>query len=133
MVLGSWALQRQVNPQVLNEWFIDAFVDGTPWVMPANVIGMSQYADGGMVATKPYTSGGAYINTMTNYCKSCVFSPSVRVGEKGCPLSAGYWNFLNENQDQLRTNHRMFKPLAGLKRLADLEDVVEQEKHRSSY
>ena len=133
MVLGSWALQRQVNPRVLNEWFIDAFVDGTPWVMPANVIGMSQYADGGMVATKPYTSGGAYINTMTNYCKSCVFSPSVRVGEKGCPLSAGYWNFLNENQDQLRTNHRMFKPLAGLKRLADLEEVVEQEKHRSSY
>ena len=133
MVLGSWALQRKVNPQALNEWFIDAFVDGTPWVMPANVIGMSQYADGGIVATKPYTSGGAYISTMTNYCKSCVFSPSVRVGDKGCPLSAGYWNFLNDNQEQLRKNHRMFKPLAGLGRLADLEDVIEQEKHRTHY
>ena len=133
MVLGSWALQRKINPRLLNDWFIDAFVDGTPWVMPANVIGMSQYADGGIVATKPYTSGGAYINTMTNYCKSCVFTPSVRVGEKGCPLSAGYWNFLNDNQEQLRTNHRMFKPLAGLKRLADLEDVIEQERHRTSY
>jgi len=133
MVLGSWALQRRVNPQALNDWFIDVFVDGTPWVMPANVIGMSQFADGGIVATKPYTSGGAYINTMTNYCKSCVFSPTVRVGEKGCPLSAGYWNFLDSHQGALRKNHRMFKPLAGLKRLADLDEVRHQEAHRTDF
>jgi deoxyribodipyrimidine photolyase-related protein len=133
MVLGSWALQRQIDPQALNQWFVNAFVDGTPWVMPANVIGMSQYADGGIVATKPYTSGGAYINTMTNYCKSCVFRPTIRVGEQACPLSAGYWAFLDREQESLRRNHRMFKPLAGLARLADREEVVAQEAVREKY
>ncbi|MDA9786891.1 cryptochrome/photolyase family protein [Pontimonas sp.] len=133
MVLGSFALQRGFNPRALNDWFVDSFVDGTPWVMPANVIGMSQYADGGIVATKPYTSGGAYLNTMTNYCGSCAFKPTQRVGEQGCPMSAGYWNFLHHNEDALRGNHRMFKPLAGLKRLSDLDQVLDQEARRSEY
>ncbi|MCF8549260.1 MAG: cryptochrome/photolyase family protein [Pontimonas sp.] len=133
MVLGSFALQRGFNPRALNDWFVDAFVDGTPWVMPANVIGMSQYADGGVVATKPYTSGGAYLNTMTNYCGSCAFKPTVRVGEKACPMSAGYWNFLHTQADALRGNHRMSKPLGGLTRLSDLEHVLEQESSRSEY
>jgi deoxyribodipyrimidine photolyase-related protein len=112
---------------------VDAFVDGTPWVMPANVIGMSQYADGGQVATKPYTSGGAYLNTMTNYCGSCAFKPTIRVGEKACPMSAGYWNFLHQNREALRGNFRLAKPLAGLSRLRDLEQVLEQESSRSEY
>jgi deoxyribodipyrimidine photolyase-related protein len=133
MVLGSFALQRGFNPRALNDWFVDVFVDATPWVMPANVIGMSQYADGGRVATKPYTSGGAYLNTMTNYCGSCVFRPTIRVGEKACPMSAGYWNFLHKHQDALRGNHRLSKPLAGLTRLSDLEQVLEQESSRSEY
>lgn len=133
MVLGSFALQRGFNPSALNEWFVDAFVDGTPWVMPANVVGMSQYADGGKVATKPYTSGGAYLNSMTNYCKSCVFKPSVRVGEESCPMTAGYWNFLNSQKENLRGNHRMSRPLAGLSRLADLDKVVEQESLRTEF
>jgi len=133
MVLGSFAVQRGFNPRALNDWFVDAFVDGTPWVMPANVIGMSQYADGGVVATKPYTSGGAYLNTMTNYCGSCAFKPTVRVGEKACPMSAGYWNFLHQNQDALRGNHRLSKPLGGLARLSDLEQVLEQESVRREY
>ena len=133
MVLGSFAVQRGFNPRALNDWFVDAFVDGTPWVMPANVIGMSQYADGGVVATKPYTSGGAYLNTMTNYCGSCAFKPTVRVGEKACPMSAGYWNFLHQNRDALRGNHRLSKPLGGLARLSDLEQVLEQESMRREY
>ena len=133
MVLGSFALQRGFSPRKLNDWFVDVFVDGTPWVMPANVIGMSQYADGGQVATKPYTSGGAYLNTMTNYCGSCAFKPSVRVGDTACPMTAGYWNFLHRHQDALRGNHRLSKPLAGLKRLSDLDQVLEQESSRSEY
>ena len=133
MVLGSFALQRGFNPRALNDWFVDVFVDGTPWVMPANVIGMSQYADGGQVATKPYTSGGAYLKTMTNYCGSCEFSPTIRVGEKACPMSAGYWNFLHHHREALSGNHRLAKPLGGLKRLSDLEQVLEQESSRSEY
>lgn len=133
MILGNWSLQRGYNPQQLNDWFIDAFVDGTPWVMPANVIGMSQHADGGLVATKPYASGGAYINSMTDFCVNCPFNPKVRLGDNACPFTAGYWAFLNRVEPQLRTNHRMAQPLAGMRKLSDLAAVVDQEQHRTQW
>lgn len=133
MVLGNHALQRRLDPKALNDWFVDAFVDGTPWVMPANVVGMSQHADGGVVATKPYLSGGAYLKKMTQYCQGCPFRPERRVGEDACPFTAGYWAFLHDNRESLRTNHRMFKPLAGLGRLTDLEQVVDQEHNRRAW
>lgn len=133
MVLGNFALERGIHPGQLNQWFIDAFVDGTPWVMPANVVGMSQHADGGQVATKPYLSGGAYLNTMTNYCSGCPFSPKVRLGENACPFTAGYWAFLDRHADLLRGNYRMAKPLGGRARLSDLEQVVFQEAHRTHF
>lgn len=133
MILGNWSLQRGYNPQQLNNWFIDAFVDGTPWVMPANVIGMSQHADGGLVATKPYSSGGAYINSMTDFCKGCPFNPKVRLGEDACPFTAGYWAFLNRVEPKIRTNHRMAQPFAGMRKLVDLVSVVEQERSRVNW
>ncbi|MEJ6619968.1 MAG: cryptochrome/photolyase family protein [Pontimonas sp.] len=133
MVIGSFALQREINPQKLNDWFIDVCVDGTPWVMPANVVGMSQYADGGQVATKPYTSGGAYISKMTDYCTSCPFSPKVRVGEKACHFTAGYWNFLEGHKTSLAGNFRMAQPLAGLGKLKDLPELLAQEQQRERY
>ncbi|MBC7518589.1 MAG: cryptochrome/photolyase family protein [Microbacteriaceae bacterium] len=130
MIIGNWALQRGYEPKQLNDWFIAMFVDGTDWVMPANVIGMSQHADGGIVATKPYASGGAYISKMTNYCAPCRFNPKVRLGPDACPFTAGYWAFLDRTEDQLRSNFRMAQPLAGLRRLSDREAVVEQEAQR---
>lgn len=133
MILGNWALQRGINPAELNDWFVSAFVDGTPWVMPANVIGMSQHADGGMVATKPYSSGGAYINSMSDFCTGCPFNPKVRVGENACPFTAGYWAFLNRVEPKLRGNHRMAQPLAGMRRLSDLDALLEQEAQRTSW
>ena len=132
MVLGNTALQRGFDPKSVNDWFIDAFADGTPWVMPANVIGMSLYADGGKMSTKPYAAGGAYINKMSNYCGSCKFKPTVRVGEDACPFTAGYWNFLSNNAERLKTNHRMSQPMAGLRRLTDLEQLLLQEQKRES-
>lgn len=132
MILGNFAAQRGWNPKLLNDWFVDAFVDGTPWVMPANVIGMSQFADGGKMSTKPYVSGGAYISKMTNYCGSCRFDPKKRVGADACPLTAGYWNYLSRNKDKLSTNFRMRNGYAGLSRLADLDQVVEQESSRKT-
>ncbi len=123
MVLGSWALQRGYDPARLNDWFRRAFVDGYDWVMVGNVIGMSQYADGGIVATKPYTSGGAYIKKMSDYCGGCRFSPDRRTGEQACPFTAGYWDFLARNEQALSDNHRMARPLAGMRRLADLPEV----------
>lgn len=133
MILGNWSLQRGYNPQQLNDWFIDAFVDGTPWVMPANVIGMSQHADGGLVATKPYSSGGAYINSMTDFCRSCPFNPKIRLGENACPFTAGYWAFLHRVEPKIRNNHRMAQPLAGMRKLADLDAVVQQERLRTHW
>ena len=126
MVLGSWALQRGYDPAVLSDWFRDAFVDGFPWVMDPNVIGMSQYADGGIVATKPYTSGGAYLKRMSNHCGDCSFRPNVRTGPQACPFTTGYWAFLHRNAEVLQRNHRMRQPLASMRRLADLDEVVGQ-------
>lgn len=133
MILGNHALQRGYQPRELTEWFATAFVDGFPWVMPANVIGMSQYADGGIVATKPYAAGGAYLNRMSDHCRECEFDPKKRVGADACPFTAGYWAFLERNADRLRDNPRMRQPLNGLARLSDLPAVVDQERRREDF
>jgi deoxyribodipyrimidine photolyase-related protein len=133
MVLGNFALEQGWSPEQTSEWFTGAFVDGTPWVMPTNVVGMSLHADGGIVATKPYASGGAYIDRMTDYCGGCRFDPKVRVGEDACPFTAGYWAFLHRHREVLAGNPRMAQPLAALGRLKDLAEVVEQERHRTRW
>jgi deoxyribodipyrimidine photolyase-related protein len=130
MILGNWSLQRGYRPDQLTEWFTDVFVDGTDWVMPANIVGMSQHADGGVVATKPYAAGGRYIDTMSDHCGSCRFSPTVRVGDDACPFTAGYWAFLHRAEPALRDNARMRNPLRQMRGLDDLEAVVAQEAAR---
>ena len=130
MVLGNYALQRGWDPREVTSWFHEAFVDGYDWVMLPNVTGMSLHADGGLMATKPYASGGAYINRMSDYCKPCAYDPKVRVGPTACPFTAGYWAFLDRTADALRGNNRMAQPLAGLSRLKDLPEVLEQERVR---
>ena len=76
MVLGNYALQRGWDPLALTDWFHRCFVDGYDWVMVPNVVGMSQHADGGLMATKPYAAGGAYINRMSDYCRPCPYRPT---------------------------------------------------------
>ena len=125
MVLGSWALQRGYDPAALSDWFRASFVDGAAWVMDPNVIGMSQYADGGVVATKPYTSGGAYLHRMSDHCSSCRYSPQHRSGDTACPFTTGYWAFLQRNADALAGNRRMQQPLASMRRLRDLAEAIE--------
>lgn len=132
MILGNTAIQRGYAPREVNEWFIDAFADGYQWVMPANVIGMSLYADGGMMSTKPYVAGGAYLKRMTNFCSDCPLNPTKRVGEDACPFTAGYWYFLDKHRDRFRTNHRMSQAMGGLSRLSDLDQIREQESKRES-
>ncbi len=132
MVLGNFAMQRGWDPLEVKDWFHNSFVDGYDWVMLPNVIGMSQHADGGIMATKPYAAGGAYINTMSDFCKPCRYDPRVRVGENACPFTAGYWAFLHRNRDRLSGNFRMGQPLRGLDRLKDLEELLEQESGRGA-
>jgi deoxyribodipyrimidine photolyase-related protein len=132
MVLGNYALQRGWDPQELTDWFHFSFVDGYAWVMVANIVGMSQHADGGLMATKPYAAGGAYINRMSDFCGACTYDPRVRAGSNACPYTAGYWAFLDRNADRLAGNPRVRRPLENRKRLADLSDVVHQEQARGS-
>ncbi|WP_250035907.1 cryptochrome/photolyase family protein [Paractinoplanes maris] len=132
MVLGNYAMQRGWRPGAMADWFHRCFVDGYEWVMTANVIGMSQFADAGRMSTKPYASGGAYINRMSDYCGGCRYDPKVRVGDDACPYTAGYWAFLARNEPELAGNHRMRQPLNGLRRLSDVEALVEQETARGS-
>jgi deoxyribodipyrimidine photolyase-related protein len=132
MVLSSYAQQRGWSPQEVTAWFHQAFVDGYEWVMVPNVVGMSQHADGGLMATKPYTSGGAYLDRMSDYCGGCRYDPKKRLGDDACPFTAGYWSYLSRNADRLEGNRRMMQPLAGLRRLKDLDEVVAQEKARGN-
>ena len=132
MVLSNWALQRGYRPQTINDWFRRAFVDGYPWVMAANVIGMGLYADGGVMATKPYVSGGAYLKRMTDFCGDCRYDPKIRVGEKACPFTAGYWAFLHRHADVFRGNHRMATAMRTMDKLSDLDLLLAQEANRGS-
>ena len=123
MVFGNLALTAGVDPWAMSEWMRVNFVDGAEWVMLPNVVGMALHADGGMMATKPYASGGAYLNKMGDACRSCRFDPKQRVGERACPFTTLYWDFLARHDDTFRGNHRMARPLAAMRQLRDLPDV----------
>ncbi len=130
MLLGSHALQRGWDPAAVTDWFHRCFVDGYDWVMVPNVVGMSQYADGGRMTTKPYTSGGSYVNRMSDLCGGCVYRPGERTGDRACPYTVGYWAFLHRHRARLERNPRMAQPVRGLDRLADLEELLRQESRR---
>ena len=128
MVLSNLANLTGVTPSQFLDWMRRVFIDATDWVMVPNVIGMGLHADGGIMMTKPYISGGSYISKMGQYCKGCAYDPKVRVGENACPFTTLYWSYLDEHQDKFKKNHRMFQQLNGLKRLKDLDEVRVQAK-----
>ena len=128
MVLSNLANLAGVTPSQFLDWMRRVFIDATDWVMVPNVIGMGLHADGGIMMTKPYISGGSYISKMGQYCKGCAYDPKVRVGENACPFTTLYWSYLDEHQDKFKKNHRMFQQLNGLKRLKDLDEVRVQAK-----
>ncbi|MEN0087966.1 MAG: cryptochrome/photolyase family protein [Pseudomonadota bacterium] len=107
MVTGNFALIAGLSPAEVEEWYLIVYADAYEWVELPNVHGMILYADGGYLASKPYASSGAYINKMSNYCGNCSYSVTKKNGPKACPFNYLYWNFLIENEDALRGNHRM--------------------------
>jgi deoxyribodipyrimidine photolyase-related protein len=123
MILSNFALISGINPQQFLDWMREVFIDATDWVMVPNVIGMGLHADGGIMMTKPYAAGGAYISRMTNYCKGCYFDPKKRTGENACPFTTLYWDFLDRNREKFSRNHRIAQQVRGLDRLNDLEGV----------
>ncbi len=117
MIVSNFCLLAGIEPMAVNDWFLSAYIDSYEWVMLPNVIGMGLYADGGMIATKPYIASANYINKMSDYCGSCGFDHKLRNGEKACPFNYLYWNFILEHEESLRSNPRMVRNLLGLKHL----------------
>ncbi len=107
MVLGNFALLTGVAPKELNHWFLSVYIDAYEWVELPNVSGMVLFADGGFVATKPYASGGAYINRMSNYCKECPYNVKEKIGETACPFNYLYCHFLATHEEYFKSNNRL--------------------------
>jgi deoxyribodipyrimidine photolyase-related protein len=124
MVIGNFAMLIGVDPHQVHEWFLAVYDDAYEWVEAPNVIGMSQFADGGMMATKPYAAGGAYINRMSDYCKSCRYEVKARTGPDACPFNSLYWDFLARHRDVLGNNHRLLRMYDGWDRFAPEEQAA---------
>ncbi|CAN5739362.1 cryptochrome/photolyase family protein [soil metagenome] len=107
MVIGNFALLAGLDPAALHRWYLGVYIDAFEWVELPNTIGMSQYADGGLLATKPYVSSAAYIDRMSDYCKGCHYNKKLRIGENACPFNALYWDFFARNAATLSSNPRI--------------------------
>lgn len=107
MITGNFALLTEINPDQVDEWYLGVYIDAIEWVELPNTRGMSQYADGGIVGSKPYISSGRYIHKMSNYCASCYYNVNQTTGDKACPFNSLYWRFIDKQQQRLQDNHRM--------------------------
>jgi deoxyribodipyrimidine photolyase-related protein len=119
MVTGLYALLLGVAPKEVHQWYLGVYVDAVEWVELPNTLGMSQFADGGLMASKPYVASGKYIDRMSNHCKGCRFNPAESTGDAACPFTTLYWDYLNTHADTLAKNPRMLMQLKNLNRLTD--------------
>jgi len=117
MVLGNFASLAGITPLEVNDWFNAFFIDAYDYVVTPNVIGMALHADGGLMATKPYISSGAYIHKMGDHCEHCEYDVNLKTGEKACPFNILYWDYIDRNQEKLASNARMQIPLSMLKKM----------------
>ena len=116
MITGLYCLLAGVNPRAVHEWYLAIYVDAVEWVEIPNVIGMSQFADGGLMASKPYIASGKYIDRMSNYCAGCPFNPEVAVGANACPFTTLYWDFLDRHEHRFANHPRLALQVKNLQR-----------------
>jgi deoxyribodipyrimidine photolyase-related protein len=121
MVTGNFALLAGVDPHALHEWYLSVYADAFEWVELPNTVGMSQFADGGLLASKPYAASGAYIDRMSDYCESCRYDVKQRTGPQACPFNALYWDFIARSRDRIAGNPRMAQMLRSYDRFAPAE------------
>ncbi|HEA21946.1 hypothetical protein LCGC14_1251930 [marine sediment metagenome] len=131
MITGNYALLTQVHPDEVDDWYLGIYIDAIQWVEITNTRGMSQFADAGLIATKPYVSSANYINKMGNYCSGCTYSHTKKLGKNACPFNALYWNFLDDKKEHFANNHRMNMMMSLLekkngKELADLKERAKE-------
>jgi len=128
MVTGNFALILGVDPHAVHEWYLGVYADAFEWVEAPNTIGMSQFADGGRLGSKPYASSGAYINRMSDYCGGCRFDVKARVGPNACPFNYLYWDFLARRRERFARNPRMTQMYATYDRFDDaMRDAIRAE------
>ena len=116
MVTGLYCLLAGIDPKQVHEWYLAIYVDAVEWVELPNTLGMSQYADGGIMASKPYVASGKYIDKMSNYCSGCRYDPAQRKGETACPFTTMYWQYLEKHEQKLAKNPRMLLQIKNLNR-----------------
>ena len=107
MITGNFALLAGVHPDEVDAWYLGIYIDAIEWVEITNTRGMSQFADGGIVGTKPYVSSASYIDKMSHYCGSCYYKKALKTGDKACPFNSLYWNFYDKQEDKLAKNPRI--------------------------
>jgi deoxyribodipyrimidine photolyase-related protein len=121
MVTGLYALMLGVQPRQVHAWYLAVYVDAVEWVELPNTLGMSQYADGGVMASKPYVATGKYIERMSPHCKGCRYDPTQRGGDRACPFTTLYWDFLMRHETALAKNPRMALQVKNVARLTDAQ------------
>jgi deoxyribodipyrimidine photolyase-related protein len=121
MVIGNFALLAGIAPGEVHRWYLGVYIDAFEWVELPNTVGMSQWADGGRIATKPYVSSAAYISRMSDYCKGCHYDSKQRVGERACPYNALYWDFFLRHEAVLSGNIRLAMVYRQLAKMPDEE------------
>jgi deoxyribodipyrimidine photolyase-related protein len=119
MLTGNFALLAGIDPKAVHEWYLAAYADAFEWVELPNTLGMSQYADGGLLGTKPYAAGGNYIRKMSDYCDGCRYDVKQKTGPDACPFNSLYWDFVSRNAHKLRTNPRMARVCSTWDRMKD--------------
>lgn len=128
MVLSNLATLCGFSPRELTDWFWFAYVDAYDWVVEPNVLGMATFADGGVTATKPYVSGAAYINRMSDFCGRCPLDPKKSVGPGSCPFTALYWSFLERHEEKFALLNRMQMPLSTMRKKSEEEKKALRER-----
>ena len=107
MITGNFALLAGIHPDAVDKWYLGVYIDAIHWVEITNTRGMSQFADGGIVGTKPYVSSANYIDKMSDYCDDCYYNKKLKYGEKTCPFNSLYWNFYAKHRKRLEKNPRI--------------------------
>ncbi|MBJ7263084.1 MAG: cryptochrome/photolyase family protein [Burkholderiaceae bacterium] len=131
MVIGNFSLLAGLDPKALHRWYLGIYIDAFEWVELPNTLGMSQRADGGLIATKPYVSSAAYINRMSDYCSNCAYDSQKKVGDNACPFNALYWNFFERHAEKFDNNRRLGMVYNQLKKMPN--DKREALRHQAEH